>query len=319
MQCKICGHEAEHSVYQVPEMMLGKRDQHRYFQCNACQCLQITEVPDDLAAYYPDHYYSYEPPRPAHPLKQTLVRWRDQYAVTGKPLLGQLLHMFMPNDKLATLKPLQLTTDARVLDVGCGAGLLLYALRELSFANLLGIDPFNPDTVRYPNGLVIEPRDIFAEQGQWDVIMFHHSFEHLSEQQATLQQAHHLLSEQGTVLLRVPTVSSYAWQHYGINWVQLDAPRHLFLHSVASIDALAAQTGFQVEQVVYDSNAFQFWGSEQYEKDIPLRSEQSWAENRANGLFSDKQIRQYERRAHELNAVNQGDQAAFYLKKAPST
>lgn len=319
MQCKICGHEAEHRVYQVPEMMLGKRDQHRYFQCTACHCLQIAEIPDDLASYYPDHYYSYEPPRPAHPLKQTLVRWRDQYAVTGKPLLGQLLHMFMPNDKLSTLKPLPLQKDTRVLDVGCGAGLLLYALRELGFTNLLGIDPFNPDTVRYPNGLVIEPRDIFAEQGEWDIIMFHHSFEHLSEQQATLQQAHHLLSEQGTVLLRVPTVSSYAWQHYGTNWVQLDAPRHLFLHSVASIDALATQTGFQVEQVVYDSNAFQFWGSEQYEKDIPLRSEQSWAENRANGLFSDKQIRQYERRARELNAVNQGDQAAFYLKKAPST
>ncbi|PID48984.1 MAG: methyltransferase type 12 [Proteobacteria bacterium] len=315
MQCRICGSEAKHPLYQVPEMMLGLNDQHAYFQCQECHCLQIQTIPDNLAAYYPEHYYSYEQPKQASGLKQYLVQQRDRYAVTGQNLFGQLLHLLMPNAKLSTLRALKLKQDSRILDVGCGAGLLLHSLKELGYKHLLGIDPFNQATLRYPNGLVIEKRDIFAEQNTWDVIMFHHSFEHLPEQQATLQQAHKLLANDGIALLRVPTVSSYAWQHYGINWVQLDAPRHLFLHSVESIAALAQQCGFSVEAVLYDSNAFQFWGSEQYEKGIPLRSERSWAENKQNALFTEKQIRHYERRARELNAVNQGDQAAFYLRK----
>lgn len=316
MQCRICGSKGEHRVYTAKEMMLGLRDEHRYFQCADCGCLQIEAIPDNLAAYYPSNYYSYSAPSTANKFKQQLLCQRDYYAVTGKSLLGHALSIVAPNSKLSTLRPVQLKRDSRILDVGCGAGLLLNSLREAGFTQLLGLDPFNADTVRYPNGLVIEKRDIFSETGEWDLIMFHHSFEHLVEQQKTLEQAQKLLAKQGTVLLRVPTVSSYAWQHYGVNWSQLDAPRHLFLHSVDSIKKLAEQTGFRVSQIHYDSNAFQFWGSEQYEQDIALRSEHSWAENPANSPFTKEQIKQFEHRARELNALNKGDQAAFYLRKA---
>jgi SAM-dependent methyltransferase len=316
MQCRICGDSGEHTVYEVKELMLGLRDQHQYFQCNHCGCLQITQVPANLPDYYPaENYYSYDAPATGGGLKQQLIKLRDRYAVTGKSLPGQILHTLMPNDKLTTLRPLKLTRQSRILDVGCGAGILLNSLRNIGFHNTLGIDPFNQQDIQYSNGLKIEKRDIFSEEGQWDVIMFHHSFEHLPEQQHTLKKAFDQLTAGGTALLRVPTVSSYAWQHYGVNWSQLDAPRHLFLHSVNSIKSLAAQSGFTVENIVYDSNAFQFWGSEQYEQDIPLRSENSWAENPEKSPFTAKDIKTFEKRSRELNALNQGDQAAFYLRK----
>ncbi len=316
MQCRICGSNGEHATYQVQELMLGLRDEHAYFQCRACQCLQIAEVPDNLPDYYPSaDYYSYDAPRRYSWLKRQFVKRRDRYAVTGQSLAGRLLHLIMPSAKLSTLRPLALTTESRVLDVGCGAGVLLHSLREIGFTHTLGIDPFNPKDMHYPNGLKIEQRDIFSEQSSWDVIMFHHSFEHLPQQQATLEKAYQQLKPGGTVLLRVPTVSSYAWQHYGIKWSQLDAPRHLFLHSVDSIQQLASQTGFSVTNIVYDSNAFQFWGSKQYEQDIPLHSATSWAQSPENSPFSKKDIKAFEKRAHELNALNQGDQAAFYLLK----
>ncbi len=316
MQCRICNNVADHPVYQVKELMLGLRDEHQYFQCKQCGCLQIAHIPDNLPEYYPsENYYSYNVPDSGHALKQWLVQLRDRYAVTGKPLVGQILHTLMPNAKLTTLRPLQLTRQSRILDVGCGAGVLLNALRNIGFTNTLGIDPFNQQDIVYPNGLRIEQRDIFSEDKVWDVIMFHHSFEHLPEQQRTLQKAFSLLQPGGTALLRIPTVSSYAWQHYGVHWSQLDAPRHLFLHSVESIQWLADQTGFEVERIVYDSNAFQFWGSEQYEQDIALRSKNSWAENPDKSPFSKKEIDAFEKRSRELNALNQGDQAAFYLRK----
>ncbi|MEZ5535994.1 MAG: class I SAM-dependent methyltransferase [Thiolinea sp.] len=316
MQCRICDDVSNHPVYKVKELMLGLRDEHQYFQCNNCGCLQITRIPDNLPDYYPsENYYSYDAPDNGSGLKQLLVQQRDRYAATGKSLPGRLLHLLMPNAKLTTLQPLKLNSQSRILDVGCGAGILLNSLRNIGFQNTLGIDPFNRQDIQYPNGLKIEKRDIFSETGEWDVIMFHHSFEHLPEQQRTLKKAYKLLTPGGIALIRIPTVSSYAWQHYGVNWSQLDAPRHLFLHSVDSVKSLAGQTGFEVENIVYDSNAFQFWGSEQYEQDIPLHSEKSWAENPEKSPFTAKDIKNFEKRSRELNAVNQGDQAAFYLRK----
>lgn len=317
MECRICGAIHEHRTYTAKEMMLGLRDQHRYFECKQCGCLQILQIPADLARYYPDNYYSYtDANKTGNPLKRVFLRLRDAWAATGKGQMGHLLHAFSPNKKLATLRPLHITPDSRILDVGCGAGHLLQSLHEAGFKNTLGIDPFNRETIAYPNGLRIEKRDIFSENGQWDVVMFHHSFEHLPEQQATLEQAWQILKPGGAVLLRVPTVSSFAWQHYGVNWVQLDAPRHLYLHSLQSMQLLAEKAGFSVEQVVYDSFALQFWGSEQYEQDIPLRDPRSYAESPKNSPFTTQRIRDFEERSQELNAIKQGDQAAFYLRKA---
>lgn len=316
MQCRICGAIHEHRTYTAKEMMLGLRDQHRYFECRQCGCLQIVTIPSDLARYYPESYYSYsDASKAGNPLRQVLIRLRDTYAATGQGQVGRVVQFLLPNTKLATLRPTGVSKATRILDVGCGAGHLLYSLREAGFKNLLGIDPFNRENIAYPNGLKIEKRDIFSEQEQWDVVMFHHSFEHLPDQRANLQQAFNILAPGGMALVRVPTVSSFAWQHYGVNWVQLDAPRHLYLHSVNSMQALAEKTGFIQEQVVYDSNALQFWGSEQYEQNIPLRDPRSYAEAPKNSPFSPAQISEFERRAGELNALNQGDQAAFYLRK----
>jgi hypothetical protein len=144
--------------------------------------------------------------------------------------------------------------------------------------------------------------------------MFHHAFEHLVDPAATLQQVAARLAPGGQCLLRVPTVTSHAWQHYGVNWVQLDAPRHLHLFAHASIECLAQAAGFAVESVVHDAYALQFWGSEQYQLGIAMHDERSHARSPGR-LFSPAQIAGFERRSEALNRRNLGDQAAFYLRR----
>src|SRR5690349_13426984 len=56
--CKICGHVNEVSWYTAKEMMFGFRDEFNYFQCPKCECLQISEFPDNISKYYPENYYS---------------------------------------------------------------------------------------------------------------------------------------------------------------------------------------------------------------------------------------------------------------------
>ena len=116
-------------------------------------------------------------------------------------------------------------------------------------------------------------------------------------------------------MIRIPVVSSFAWEDYGVHWVQLDAPRHFFLHSLDSLRILARKEKFHIEDIVFDSDEFQFWGSEQYKNGISLRSEKSYSMNPAQSIFNQEQIDRFRRKAMQLNRDARGDQAVFYLKK----
>jgi hypothetical protein len=145
-------------------------------------------------------------------------------------------------------------------------------------------------------------------EGKWDLIMFHHSLEHIEDQRGTLARVGQLLGPDGWCLIRVPTVDSDAWDEYRDRWVQLDAPRHLTLHSMASMERLADSAGLRVEAVVHDSTAFQFEGSELYRRGRPLS-------DLARSGVPRGQRRAYATRAAALNRVGRGDQAAFFLRR----
>jgi SAM-dependent methyltransferase len=316
--CRICENTEHNTTYEVREMMLGLRDMHTYFECAECGCLQIANVPDNIQEYYPNEdYYSYDAVKAVKGIKGKLINMRDRYAATGNSFMGRLMQRIQPHDKLPSLRHANVSLDSKILDVGCGAGHLLHSMQEAGFKNLLGIDPFNAKELNYDNGLNIKPKSIHDMKGEntWDLIMFNHSFEHVFDQYEVLEKVLTLLKPGGICMIRVPTVTSWAWRSYGVDWVQLDAPRHLFLHSIQSMNVLAEKKGFKLENVVYDSFAFQQWGSEQYKKDIALHDENSYAVNPDKSPFSEADIREFEAHSKELNESKSGDQAAFYLRK----
>ena len=267
--CRICGNTENNTSYTVREMMYGLRETFPYFQCGNCKCLQIVGYPEDMTAYYPDDYYSfskYDGNKFKGP-KGRIKIFQYKNSVLGNVWFKSLFGI----KEYKIFDGLDVHRNTRILDVGCGNGRnFLYPLAEVGFKNLLGCDPFLSGTIRYSNNLTIERSDIFDIDGSWDIITYHHAFEHLPNPKENLEKIFGLLAEDGVCILRIPTVSSYAWEHYGTHWVQLDAPRHFFLHSVESIEILADLAHMKLEKVVYDSNHFQFIGSEKYIKDIPL-------------------------------------------------
>ena len=130
-----------------------------------------------------------------------------------------------------------------------------------------------------------------------------------------MKKFYELLKPDRYVLIRIPVAASYAWRHYGVNWVALDAPRHLFLHTVRSIRLLSKQAGFKVVDIEFDSTEFQFLGSEFYLRNIPLKDRSLYLKNPQNSIFSEKQIQEFKDKAIKLNEENDGDQACFYLYK----
>jgi 2-polyprenyl-3-methyl-5-hydroxy-6-metoxy-1,4-benzoquinol methylase len=315
--CRICSNNLNNKTFIAREMMFGLRTEFIYFQCSKCNCLQIDKVPDDITRYYsPGNYYSFK--------NKKLRRYSGitgffrakatRRAILENSLGAEIAGQLIPLKTMSILKGVVTGSEARILDVGCGTGWnFLYPLYKAGFRNSAGCDPYIEKDMVYPEGLKIHKKELSEMEGEWDFITFHHSFEHIDNPHETLNKAYKLLATGGYCIIRIPTVSSYAWQRYGVNWFQLDAPRHIFLHSVESMNLLASEAGFKLIKITYDSTHHQFTVSERY------KSGRAFTERGYRNIFdrvsSLVQKMQNSRRAAYLNSKGQGDQAAFFLYK----
>jgi 2-polyprenyl-3-methyl-5-hydroxy-6-metoxy-1,4-benzoquinol methylase len=314
--CKVCGNVNGSSQLTAREMMYGEGGEFKYVECSRCGCLQIVEVPADLSRYYREGYYSFDAPAEEGRLKQFFIRKRARHLAGHKNPVGRLYALWLPAPPMpAWLKGVGVGFGDEILDVGCGAGGQLIQLSYLGFSHLTGVDPFIERSIRYRSGVVVLRRSLEEMDGAYDFIMLHHSLEHLPDQVVALEHLQRLLKPTGRVLLRTPLVGSRAWREYGADWAQLDAPRHLCLHTERSVQFLAERTGFRIERVVYDSTGFQFWGSEQIRRGVPLLDKDTGRFEPRAELFTDEELRAFEEEAMRLNEAGEGDQACFYLQK----
>ena len=318
MKCRICENSQGNLDYNVREMMFGLREVFHYLECSSCGCLQIEDFPSDMSRFYSAKYYSFSAPKSGRKIQALKNYFKTTFltqAIYKDGRLGKAALRVLSDLALRSLARCSISKGSKILDVGCGSGTLLYTLRESGARYVLGIDPYIESDIRYANGLTIQKKFLHEVEGQWDLIMFHHSFEHLIDPKETLRICETLLAKGGRCLIRMPTVSSYAWKHYGTNWAQLDAPRHFFLFSVDSLKLVAQQAGLELESTYYDSWEFQFWGSEQYKRDIPLEAANSYGKNPRGSIFSPTELKVFSRRSAELNAQGLGDQAVFLLRR----
>ena len=315
--CRICGNGENNSSFIAREMMFGFKDEFEYGQCAECGCLQIKDIPSDISKYYPQHYYSYGAKNEERLLKsvymkgkQYLERQMAKQSLGQGNLVGQLVAKKYDFPAWTEwLKLAELSMDSSILDVGCGTGDLLLEMRELGFSNLTGIDPYLDQNIHYEQGVTIFKRSLKDLKGAYDFIMLNHSFEHMDDPLPTLKNIHRLLSVDRFALIRIPVAQCYAWETYGVNWYQLDAPRHFFLHTEKSMEILAAQAGFKISKVIYDSTGNQFWMSEGYVRGIPF------IEQLRSPPFSKIERNKFDEKAKVLNQEGRGDQACFFLSK----
>ena len=308
--CRICGNSTNNRSFIAKERMLGMNDEFDYFECSNCLCLQICEIPKDIDRYYPTNYYSYR--EPVFATKLTGIRYLLKKSLaeyySGKfSLIGFLLSPFYENP-FTWLKPNVVNFTSKILDVGSGTGRLLLSMKRSGYQNLTGIDPYNSEDIFYDNGVKVLKKDVFEIDELYDLIMLHHSFEHMPNPKEILEEIRKHIEPDGTIIIRIPVANSYAWRKYHTHWVQLDAPRHFFLHTVKSMNILANECALKLSSIEYESTAFQFTGSEKYLRDIAFSEKDS--------IFSKKQMKIFGKEAKRLNQINDGDSVCFYLKKA---
>jgi SAM-dependent methyltransferase len=295
--------------------MYGTREVFPYFECSSCGTSTLTSVPADLSRYYPDDYYSFGgQPQPVSSVTRLIKRARTGIVLHSAHIPRSIKGRLPRTPGWAIwFEGLTIHTGSRILDVGSGEGAMLLKMAGDGFSHLDGVDPFVHADMQLRDGVRIHKSPVDEMQGEFDVVMFHHSLEHVPD---ALASAASKLAKDGRIIVRVPMVDSWAARSYGANWVQYDAPRHLTLFSRVGLALLADMAGLRVERVFYDSTAFQFWGSEQYRMGIPLRSDHSYFEHPERSPFPATQIEEWEREAAELNQLGQGDQAGFVLSRS---
>lgn len=314
-----CGHRAAAS-HLLREMMFGSREEFEYMECADCGSLQIAQVPTQLSDYYPSTYYSFrEASSPAHDsrARQWLRRQRAEAHLGHASIAGRLISNYTTDYfdyPWEWFRRTNVRTDSRILDVGCGDGTLLKSLQLQGFTSLFGVDPFRSGD-QISDGLELRAATVFDITGEFDLVCAHHSLEHMWNVRETLERMRDLTKPGGYLLIRVPVVGD-SWRNYGANWVELDAPRHLFLPTRSAFEAfIGSLDGLALRHVECDTSFFEIAGSELYRMGIPLYNAQTGARVQYDDHFDADTLARFRTMAADLNTRGTGGRAAFYVQR----
>ena len=136
--------------------------------------------------------------------------------------------------------------DARILDVGCGAGLFFDALER--FGHVEGVES---DTAAVAAGgrwreriFVGHLDDRFAPSAPYDLILMLDVLEHIAGPDQVLRRAGRLLRPNGRILITVPAFTWLWTSHDEIN-------RHVTRYSAGELRALVAASGLATQESSY--------------------------------------------------------------------
>jgi SAM-dependent methyltransferase len=311
--CKICFCAENLNEISAKEMLNGTRQVFKYFECPKCGCVQLSEIPEDLSIFYGKKYYSFR----FEGLAKSYLRmkWAQySYKKDGFNVLGLLLFLLKGDYKdISYLSRLKINKDDKILDVGCGMAHSLICLGELGFKNLTGVDPFIEASWSNKNVRVLKT-NLSNLKDSFDLIVSNWSFEHMDDHYDVISNFDRLLGKDGTLLLRIPIVSSEAWRMYGVNWYNMDPPRHLFLHTYRSLDLLLKKNDLCVEQIYYESDWTTLYLSHCYKKDLSPsdRGFQSFA---SRIFIKITKYFHFKRLSSQINRNGQSDLVCFVVKK----
>lgn len=322
--CSACENSSGNRLLAVPGEPVRNGERGAtfvYAECGRCASLDIVEGPEDLASFYEGGYYSFAGGR-ASGLHNAVKRLRDGYEISGEGFVGGMLARTWPNPSLQSLRPLlggvfgaAIGRASRILDVGCGAGAWLKVLREQGFHRLTGVDPFLESEHR-DDSLRLFRGEIEDVEGEFDLISSTHALEHMEDPESALIAMKRRLAPEGVIMISIPLADSYAWRRYGGEWVQLDAPRHAHLYSVAGFRALARRAGLCVAHVQFNSREIMVLGSEMRLVGLgPHQREEKIGGYKAALATFDKAARRAASSIAKLtNTLGTADQATFFCR-----
>lgn len=209
-------------------------------QCLTCKTSFVHPTPDPqtLAAYYDSAYYGPGQGKFVGPVEGIVSLFRYLRARTIRKL-----------SRRAT-KTKGTVPAGRVLDVGCGRGLMLKFLKRWGY-EVEGIELDSQAAARAGHNLNQKIQNsledtVMASARPYDVVCFWHSLEHLPESGRALALAHSLLAPGGLLVISAPHMGSIQSRLSAGRWLHLDLPRHLAHFNMKHLAVFLQDNGYCV-------------------------------------------------------------------------
>ena len=205
-------------------------------------------------------------------------------------------------------------SDSRILDVGTGDGALLTALSAAGYRNLTGIDPFMEPRDDPENGVRTFRRTMEDEHGTYDIVMLHHSLEHMPDPAAAMQHVRRLVHPGGWALVRMPVAGSTAGARTastGSAWSLRATWSYPASRACAGSPTRPALTS---NSIAFDSSGCCYAVSELWASDRVLPYPRRPWQKRAIEMCGAERVSQLQRLSRERNSAGDGDHAAYYLR-----
>jgi 2-polyprenyl-3-methyl-5-hydroxy-6-metoxy-1,4-benzoquinol methylase len=248
------------SIHDAPSL----QDGFESAPCPLCGCTRarsVVRAGDRLAPRDPQKFtvvrclgcgLAYLRPRPT--LEAAGRCYPDSYSGSGRGGLIEALESAYRRRQFGEVARWLASRHPRrggLLDVGCGAGDLLAAMRADGWS-VQGVEPqaLGASRARGEHGLdVLTGRfeDVRLQEGWFDVIVFSGVLEHLHDPVAALRRARTLLAPSGLLaVLFLPMLDSPEARLLGSRWMALDLPRHLTHFEDVTFTVMAAKAGLDV-------------------------------------------------------------------------
>lgn len=132
----------------------------------------------------------------------------------------------------------------RLLDFGCGHGVIVLQLRDKEKINVIGLDPYSP----VENEFILR-QDLLAahfEPNMFGGIFSIETVEHLGNPVEIFEELYRILKPGGILLVQTSRLEDPEYALNGDKWFYLNDPKtHVGIYSKKAMIALAQKTGFR--------------------------------------------------------------------------
>lgn len=218
------------------------RESIDYLQCQSCCVVCPREIPSEsaLPIIYPSHYYSFAETKNPNRVVMAVRNW----------MARRKGHRYM------SMVP---SSNAQVVDIGCGDGRLLDTLRLScpSGWSFYGID-WSVDAVerlrsKGYEGLSgdISRLDLTAWQNKFDLAVMHQLIEHVRDPRDVLLKVGGTLKSGGILSIETPDINSWDFRLlHKRYWSGYHIPRHFYIFNKKNFSSLARECGYEIVDTV---------------------------------------------------------------------
>ena len=223
--CRVCGSTEAAPYLTAPGD--GRAD-WRLVGCPRCSFVWLADrlQPDDLASHYPPEYYGRRNGRFAGP--------------------GEAFEVWCRRLRASSIA--RMRDGGSVLDIGCGRGIMLAALRDRGWhCEGTELSEHAAQHARDVLGLEVHAGDLETRRLRneaFDVVTLWHVLEHLPDARSCLERVRRCITPNGLLIVAVPNLESLEARLGRRHWFHLDLPRHQSHFSRRTLERLLTEVGF---------------------------------------------------------------------------